>query len=240
MRRVALVGLPGSGVRTLASRLDRACRLGEEQWHPLSFLVAPRPGEELGTWLEESTPEAAMLVISCAQGLDSAAKASFDALVERGLPVAIVLSFIDVPGVDTDQVTGIVEHVLGDEAAVCVDHRVILDDEEKPIGFISLIDGGIIEWSTGLPVFVEPDQEHLDLIEDESEALLESIALSASDDDLFRAWNSGDDLLASDIGAEYAAQARSGVRHPMLYTGLTPRGLGDALVLDLLAAILET
>lgn len=240
MRRVALVGLPGSGVRTLAARLDLACRFGDEHWHPLSFLVGPRPGEELGPWIDEASPEAAIVVVSCLQGVNAQVKDSFDALVERGLPVLVVLTSIDAPGVDTDQVSGIVEHVLGDGAAISIDHRVILDDHEHPIGFISLIDGGIIEWSDGLPAYVEPDPEHLDLIEDESEALVESIVLSASDDELFGAWNTGKDLDASDIGAEYAAQARAGMRHPLLYAGVSPRGLGDALVLDLLAAMLET
>lgn len=239
MNRVALVGLPGSGVSTLQGRLDVTCRLGDPDWHALAFDIAPRAGQPLGAWLGDNPVDAALLVISCTQGADSRVHDAFSTLTEHGLPVVIVLTHIDVAGSDPDEIMAIAARVLGEDAGLSSDHHVILDDDERPVGFISLIDGAIIEWSTGDATMHEPEEQHIALIAEESQALIESIAMSAGDDQLFADWSSGAELDAGDIGAEYAAQARSGVRHPVLSVGRTPRGLGDAIVLDLLAAMLE-
>jgi len=238
MRRVLLIGHPGSGVSTLRRRWDLAARLGDAEWQALAFEAGPRPDSDVAGSVDAHRPAVAVLVISCTQGAGPELGVAFEALAERSVPVVIALTHADSPDADIEEMTAIAARILGPDANVSCDQLPVLGEDLRPIGFISLIDGTITEWSSGEIAWHEPEPQHLEMIEDSSAEFLESVLLAAPED-LFAAWQSDESLDANDIGSEFVEQVRAGLRHPVVAVGMHPRGLGDSLALDLLAAVTD-
>lgn len=233
---VTLVGIEGSGVRTLIGSLSgqlEPCITGERDWEGTSIhLRGFRPDA-----VNLSDSDLLVVVTSAGQGVPSAMGPLWQSAAERGLPALIVVTHLDDSTVDLEEVTAMCMRVLSDGGEIFLPWLPILDDDESVCGFINLLSEEIVEWSEGGPVVHPSEQRHQELIEDARAELCESIMLAVDDDSLFTMYMSGLPIDGEVIESHMLEQTSRGLRHPVIGTALNPHLLGVGLLLDTIAGI---
>lgn len=231
-----LVGIEGSGVRTLIGSLTGTLQPadeGERVWDGSTIcLRASRPES-----VDLAKVELLIVVTSAGQGVPSEIGPLWHSAAERGLPALIVVTHIDNAAVDLEEVTAMCTRVLSDGGEVFMPWLPILADDETVCGFINLLSEEIVEWGDGGPVVHQSEQRHQDLIEDARAELCESIMLAVDDDTLFADYMSGTPIDGEVIELQMLEQTSRGLRHPVIGTALQPHLLGVGLLLDTIAGI---
>jgi translation elongation factor EF-G len=234
--RVGLVGINGSGVRTLIGALSGSLipeTSARRIWDGVDIcLAAARPDVVLP---EEC--DVLILVISARQGVPTVLADVWHAATQRGLPSLIAVTHIDDSLVDLEEVTAMCMRVLSDGGQIFLPWLPILGDDESVCGFINLLSEEIVDWSEGGPVIHASEQRHQDLIEESRAELCESIMLSVADDKLFSRYMEGEAIDGEHIEHEMLEQILRGLRHPVFGIGTRPHLLGVGLLLDTIAEL---
>lgn len=233
---VTLVGIEGSGVRTLIGSLSGTLEPslnGERHWDGSTIhLRGCRPHS-----VDLSDSDLLVVVTSAGQGVSSEMGPLWQSAAERGLPALIAVTHLDDASVDLEEVTAMCTRLLSDGGEVFLPWLPILDDDESVCGFINLLSEEIVEWSEGGPVVHQSEQRHQELIEDARTELCESIMLAVDDDALFTSYLSGTPIDGEVIESHMMEQTSRGLRHPVIGTALHPHLLGVGLLLDIIAGI---
>lgn len=231
-----LVGIEGSGVRTLIGSLTGTLEPaleGERLWEGSRIhLRAYRPES-----VDLTNADVLVVVTSARQGVPSEIGELWRKAAEWGMPALIVVTHLDDAAVDLEEVTAMCTRVLSDGGQIFLPWLPILDDDESVCGFINLLSEEIVEWSDGGPVVHQSEQRHQELIEDARAELCESVMLAVDDDTLFAAYMSGAPIDGAVIESHMLEQASRGLRHPVIGTALHPHLLGVGLLLDTIAGI---
>ena len=233
---VYLVGIEGSGVRTLIGSLSgnlEPSLTGKRHWDGSTIHLHGCRPDSAGL----SEADLLIVVISARQGVPSGLGALWQSAAERGLPALIAVTHLDDATVDLEEVAAMCTRVLCDGGEVFLPWLPILDDDEAVCGFINLLSEEIVEWSDGGPVVHQSEQRHQELIEDARSELCESIMLAVDDDSLFTEYLSGVPVGGEVIEAHMLEQTSRGLRHPVIGTALRPHLLGVGLLLDTIAGI---
>ena len=197
-RSVVLVGPPGAGRTALVAAL--AARTGAGAVTPgapgaLAAVVVTHAGVRLALLDAPGTPDlagavqaglraadAALFVVSAAGGLDAPTVQLWAECAEAGVPRAVVVTRIDVPGADVDEAVALCQRVLDEEALPL--HLPLHGEDDAVAGLIDLLTSRVHDWSSGEPVDRDPDPEHLPLIASLRAELVEAVLAGSEDESL--------------------------------------------------------
>jgi elongation factor G len=175
--------------------------------------------------------DAALFVVSAADGVDGSTQLLWEECAAVGLPRAVVVTKLDAARADFDEMVLICQRVFGDGVAPL--YLPLLDDEEQVAGVIGLLSQRIFDYSSGEREVVEPDPEHLELIEQSRDALIEGIIAESEDETLMDRYLGGEDIDVKVLVDDLETAVARGHFYPVLPVSATT-GVGTAELLELI------
>lgn len=234
--RVRLMGIPGSGVRTLIGAMSGTLvpeSSGSRVWDEVELLLSEaRPGTAA---LDDI--DVLVIVLSATQGVPADVASAWAEAAELQLPALVTVTHLDEPSADLEEVAAMCRRVLTDGGEIFLPWLPILGDDERVCGFINLLSEEIIDWSDGGPVVHPSEPRHQELIAEARAELCESVLLAVADDELFSRYMSGEAIDGEEIESQMLEQVMRGLRHPIFGTGVQPHLLGVGLLLDTIAEL---
>jgi len=171
--------------------------------------------------------DAALFVVSAADGVDGSTQLLWDECAAVGLPRAVVVTRLDTPRADFDEVVLICQRVFGEGVAPL--YLPLLDDEEQVGGVIGLLSQQIFDYSGGERTVAAADPEHLELIEPARNALIEGIIAESEDETLMDRYLGGEDIDIKVLIDDLETAVARGHFYPVLpvsaHTGVGTREL---------------
>jgi elongation factor G len=175
--------------------------------------------------------DAALFVVSAADGVDAATVMLWEECASVGMPRAVVVTHLDRPRAEFETALAICTRLFG--AGVQPLYLPLLDDADAPAGLIDLLTERVHDSSTGTRVERDADPEHLEAIEEVRQGLIEGIIQESEDDGLLDRWLAGDEVDEGVLVRDLERAVARGAFHPVLpVDALT--GLGVPELLDLL------
>jgi elongation factor G len=136
--------------------------------------------------------DAALFVVSAADGVDGSTQLLWEECAAVGLPRAVVVTKLDAARADFDEMVAICQRVFGDGVAPL--YLPLHDDEEQVGGVIGLLSRQIYDYSGDERAVAAADPEHLELIEDSRNALIEGIIAESEDETLMDRYLGGEEI----------------------------------------------
>jgi elongation factor G len=136
--------------------------------------------------------DAALFVVSAADGVDGATQLLWEECAAVGMPRAVVVTKLDSPRADFDEVVAICQRVFGDGVQPL--YLPLLDDGEQVGGLIGLLSQRVYDYTGGARAERDPDEEHLELIEGPRNALIEGIIAESEDESLMDRYLEGEKI----------------------------------------------
>ncbi|HEV3173587.1 MAG TPA: elongation factor G-like protein EF-G2 [Actinocrinis sp.] len=136
--------------------------------------------------------DAALFVVSAADGVDGATQLLWEECAAVEMPRAVVVTKLDSPRADFDEMVAICQRVFGDGVQPL--YLPLLDDAEQVGGLIGLLSQRIYDYSEGGRAENDADPEHLELIEGPRNALIEGIIAESEDESLMDRYLGGEQI----------------------------------------------
>lgn len=172
--------------------------------------------------------DAALFVVSAADGVDGTTRMLWDECAAVDMPRAIVVTKLDHPRADFDETVAIARRVFGEEVHP-VD-LVLHADDGSPTALINLITLQIADYSAKSRNIREADPEHIALVQDQRNDLLEAIIAESEDETLMERYLSGEQIDTSVLIGDFEKAMAKARFHPILATSaLSGLGLHDLL-----------
>ena len=132
----------------------------------ISVAIIGKSSDQLATRLGLSPSplegsDLALFIVSAADGIVRADIDSWNLAREMYIPSIVVISETDTAELDFDDMTAIASKILD---PVATRYLVLHSDDGKATALIDLETLFIIDYSNGIPVTMESDQEHKDLV----------------------------------------------------------------------------
>ena len=175
--------------------------------------------------------DAALFVISAVDGVDGTTRILWDECAAVDMPRAMVVTKLDHPRADFDETVAVARRVFG-EGVHPID-LVLHADDGSPTALINLINLKIADYSGRTRKIREPDPEHIALVQDQRNDLLEAIIAESEDETLMNRYLAGDEIDASILIDDLEKAVAKGRFHPIMATSALS-GLGLVDVLDLI------
>ncbi|HEX6682799.1 MAG TPA: elongation factor G-like protein EF-G2 [Candidatus Limnocylindrales bacterium] len=141
--------------------------------------------------------DAALFVVSSADGMDATTAALWQECADVGMPRAVAIARLDHQRANFDEALAECQRVFGDGVQPLY-LPMLADDGETVGGLIGLISQRIYDYSGGYPPAVrEPDAEHLPIIEESRNQLIESIIAESEDETLMERYLNGEQIEVS-------------------------------------------
>ncbi len=188
--------------------------------------------------------DAALFVVSAADGVDGSTRMVWDECAAVGMPRAVVVTHLEAARADFDEMTAICGRVFGgdDPDAVLPLYLPLYGDEgpdgHTPVaGLIGLLSQRVYDYSSGERVERDPDPEHLPLIAEARARLIEGIIAESEDETLMDRYLAGEELDSKTLVEDLERAVARGVFHPVLAAappdGGAAQGLGTLELLEL-------
>jgi elongation factor G len=177
--------------------------------------------------------DAALFVVSAVDGIDGATRMIWEECAAVGMPRAIVVSKIDRERADFEETLALCQRVFGD--GVLPLYLPLHADEEHVGGVIGLLSQRIFDYSGGSRVERDPDPEHLPLIADARNTLIEGIIAESEDESLMDRYLGGEDIDTKVLVDDLETAVARGSFYPVLVTSATT-GLGMTELLEVLTS----
>jgi elongation factor G len=177
--------------------------------------------------------DAALFVVSAVDGIDGATQMIWEECAAVGMPRAIVVSKLDRERADFEETVALCQRVFGD--GVLPLYLPLHTDDEHVGGVIGLLSQRIFDYSSGTRVERAPDPEHLPLIADARNALIEGIIAESEDESLMDRYLGGEDIDTKILVDDLETAVARGSFYPVLATAATT-GLGMAELLEILTS----
>lgn len=172
--------------------------------------------------------DAALFVVSAADGVDGTTRILWDECAAVDMPRAIVVTKLDHPRADFDETVAIARRVFG-EAVHPVD-LVLHADDGSPTALINLITLQIADYSASTRTMRPADPEHVALVQDQRNELLEAIIAESEDESLMERYLSGDEIDPSILISDFEKAMAKARFHPIMATSaISGLGLHDLL-----------
>ncbi len=136
--------------------------------------------------------DAALFVVSAADGVDGATQLLWEECAAVEMPRAVVVTKLDIPRADFDEMVAICQRVFGDGVQPL--YLPLLDDAEQVGGLIGLLSQRIYDYSGGGRTENDADPGHLELIEGPRNALIEGIIAESEDESLMDRYLGGEQI----------------------------------------------
>jgi elongation factor G len=174
--------------------------------------------------------DAALFVISAVDGVDAVTVQLWEECAAVGMPRAVVVTQLDKPRADFDDIVAICQRLLGDGV-----HPLYLpmhSEDDSVGGLIGLISQRVYDWSSGERVERDPDPEHLPLIENLRGDLIEAIISESEDETLLDRYLAGEDIETKVIIGDLELAVARGHFYPVIPAApLTMLGTDELLEL---------
>ncbi len=168
----------------------------------------------------------------------------WDECAAVGMPRALVITHLDAARADFDEMTEVCRRVFGGEDPDAVIPLYLpLHGEERPdghapvAGLIGLLSQRVFDYSSGERVEKDPDPEHLPLIEEARNRLIEGIIAESEDETLMDRYLSGEEVAFETLTEDLEKAVARGVFHPVLAAAPAAdggrQGLGTVELLEL-------
>src|SRR5918911_2117078 len=172
--------------------------------------------------------DAALFVVSAADGVDGMTRMLWEECAAVGMPRAVVVTHLDQQRADFDEALAVCQRVFGEGVQPL--YLPLLSDDEAPAGLIGLLSQRVFDYSGGTRVERDADPEHLELIEGARQGLIEGIIQESEDDGLLDRWLSGEEVSFDTLVADLEKAVTRGAFHPVLVVNpLTGLGVSELL-----------
>jgi elongation factor G len=175
--------------------------------------------------------DAALFVASAAEGIDGTTRMIWDECATVGMPRAVVITRLDSPRADFEDTLAACQAAFGD--GVLPLYLPLHGDDESVGGLIGLLSQQVFDYSGGSRVQRDPDPEHLPLIAEHRNALIESIIAESEDETLMDRYLSGEDIDVKVLIDDLETAVARGSFYPVL-AACAGSGLGMAELLEVL------
>ena len=253
IRNVVLVGHSGAGKTTLFEHLIAATTpgyrpkpIGDERSVQLAVASLSHQGVVLNLIDTPGYPDfvgelraglraadAALFVISAADGVDGATMLLWEECAAIGMPRAVAVTKLDAGRADFEDTVAICQRVFGE--GVMALYLPLHGDDEAVIGNLGLLAEEIYDYSAGEPVARAADAEHRDLIGGHRSDLIEAIIQESEDDTLLDRYLGGEEVDIDVVEADLLTAVSRGRFHPVIPVS-TETGVGTVELLHLLTA----
>ncbi|MDX6256944.1 MAG: elongation factor [Frankiales bacterium] len=185
--------------------------------------------------------DGALFVVSAADGIDGATQQLWDECADVGMPRAVVITRLDSPRADFERMVAICQRVLGDkhDSSVLPLYLPLESDDGHVGGLIGLLSQRISDYSSGTRVEREPDDEHLPLIADARDALIEAIIAESEDETLMDRYLGGEDIDTKVLIDDLETAVARGSFYPVLAAAVPAQGNPDSPPVIGMAELLE-
>jgi elongation factor G len=173
--------------------------------------------------------DAALFVVSSVDGIDGTTQMLWEECAAVGMPRAVVVTKLDHQRADFDESVAVCQRAFG--AGVQPLYLPLHGDDGTAAGLIGLLSQRVYDYSSGARVEREPDAEHLPLITDARNALIEGIIAESEDESLMDRYLEGEDIDAKVLIEDLEKAVARGSFYPVL-AAATTNGLGTAEVLE--------
>jgi elongation factor G len=175
--------------------------------------------------------DAALFVVSAADGIDGTTRMIWDECATVGMPRAVVITRLDSPRADFEETLTSCQVAFGD--GVMPLYLPLHGDDESVAGLIGLLSQQVVDYSTGSRVQRDPDPEHLPLISEHRNALIESVIAESEDETLMERYLGGEDIDVKVLIDDLETAVARGSFYPVL-AACAGSGLGMTEVLEVL------
>ncbi|HTW20443.1 MAG TPA: elongation factor G-like protein EF-G2 [Mycobacteriales bacterium] len=175
--------------------------------------------------------DAALFVVSSADGIDGTTRMIWDECAGVGMPRAVVITRLDSPRADFDATLAACQQAFGDNVLPL--YLPLHADEETIAGLIGLLSQQVYDYSSGSRVQRDPDAEHLPLIEERRNALIEGIIAESEDETLMDRYLEGEDIDIKVLIEDLETAVSRGSFYPVL-AACAGTGIGMEELLEVL------
>ncbi|MFJ5636270.1 elongation factor G-like protein EF-G2 [Streptomyces goshikiensis] len=217
------------------------------EWGGIKINILDTPGYadfvgELRAGLRAA--DAALFVVSAADGIDGATRMVWDECEAVGMPRAIVVTHLEAARADYAQMTGVCGEIFGAEDP----DRVIPlylplygpagHDGHAPVaGLLGLLSRRVHDYTSGERVERDPEPGELALISDARARLIEGIIAESEDEGLMDRYLGGEDIDLKTLVDDLERAVARGTFHPVLMAAPAAegsrQGLGTIELLEL-------
>ena len=161
--------------------------------------------------------DAALFVVSAADGVDGATQLLWEECAAVGMPRAVVVTKLDSPRADFDEMVAICRRVFGDGVQPL--YLPLLDDGERIGGVMGLLSQRVYDYTGGTRAEQEPDAEHVELIEGPRAELIEGIIAESEDESLMDRYLEGEQIDVKVLIDDLETAVSRGHFYPVLPLG---------------------
>jgi elongation factor G len=160
--------------------------------------------------------DAALFVVSATDGMDAATAMLWEECAAVGMPRAVAIARLDHQRADFDETLERCREVFGDGVHP-IYQPMLADDGQSVVGLMSLVTQKVFDYSSGYPPTVrDPDPEHLPIIADARNALLEDIIAESEDETLMERYLAGEEIEDSVILDDLEKAVAQGHFYPVI------------------------
>jgi elongation factor G len=181
--------------------------------------------------------DAALFVVSAVDGVDASTVALWEECAAVDMPRAVVITRLDTPRADFEEAVAICRRVFGDGVLPLYLPLHGEGEDAGAIGLIGLLTRRVLDYSQGTtqPTVRDPDPEHVELIENARNELIEGIIAESEDETLMDRYLSGEDVEVDTLVEDLEKAVARGSFYPVIgASGVT--GLGAAELLEVLTS----
>jgi elongation factor G len=253
IRNVVLVGHSGAGKTTLFEHLIaattrdyRAKPVLDERSVQLAVASVAHDGVVLNLIDTPGYPDfvgelraglraadAALFVVSAADGVDGATMLLWQECAAIGMPRAVAVTKLEAGRADFEDTVAICQRVFGE--GVRAIYLPLHGDDEAIIGNLGLLSQQIYDYSSGRRVVRAAEAEHRELIESNRADLLEAIIQESEDDTLLDRYLGGEEMDIDVVTSDLLTAVSAGRLFPVIPVS-TETGVGTYELLHLLTA----
>lgn len=177
--------------------------------------------------------DAALFIISAADGLTAATRMLWAECAQAGTPRAVILTKLDHQRSSFEESVQQLKDALGD-GVLPLYLPTYASDGHTISGLIGLLSQEVADYSSGFRQKQPADAEQLEAIQDDRARLIESIVTESEDETLLDAWVAGEDLDIDTVIADMEKAVVRGEFYPLI--PINPvTGLAIQEVLELVA-----
>ena len=175
--------------------------------------------------------DAALFVVSAVDGVDGGTQMLWEECAAVGMPRAVVVTKLDKERADFDEAVAICQRVFGD--GVLPLYLPMAGDDGSPAGLIGLLSQKVADYRGGSRTERAPDAEHLPLIEEARNRLIEGIIAESEDESLMDRYLGGEDIDLKVLVDDLETAVARGSFYPVLPVA-SPHGLGTTELLEVM------
>jgi elongation factor G len=177
--------------------------------------------------------DAALFVVSAADGIDGTTRMIWEECAAVGMPRAVVITRLDSPRADFEATLEACQSAFGD--GVLPVYLPLHADGGEVAGLIGLLSQQVIDYSGGERSQRDPDGEHLPLITDARNALIEGIIAESEDETLMDRYLEGEEIDTKVLIDDLETAVARGSFYPVL-AACAGSGLGMVELLEVLTS----